>query len=75
MTRTEFRILVLLMREPGRTFSRDQMIDRVYGYDFKGFDRAIDSHVYNLRRKLATDPEGGQYIESIYGEGYRFGHA
>ncbi len=75
LTRTEFRILVLLMREPGRTFTRDHMIERVYGYDFEGFDRAIDSHVYNLRRKLAADPESGQYIQTIYGEGYRFGHA
>ncbi len=67
LTRTEFRILVMFLREPGRTFSRDQIIETVYGYDFEGYDRAIDSQVYNLRRKL-----GKGYIRSVYGEGYRF---
>ena len=52
LTPTEFRMLTLLMREPGRTFSRDQIIDRVFGYDFDGFDRTVDVHVSNLRRKL-----------------------
>ena len=75
LTRTEFRILVMFLREPGRTFSRDQIIDAVYGYDFEGFDRAVDSQIYNLRRKLGKTPQGNQYIRTIYGEGYRFDHA
>ena len=75
LTRTEFRILVMFLREPGRTFSRDQIIDAVYGYDFGGFDRAVDSQIYNLRRKLGKTPRGAQYIRTVYGEGYRFDDA
>ena len=75
LTRTEFRILVTFLREPGRIFSRDQIIDAVYGYDFEGFDRAVDSQIYNLRRKLGKTPRDTQYIRTVYGEGYRFDHA
>jgi DNA-binding response OmpR family regulator len=72
LTPTEFRLLVLLMREPGRTFTRDQIIDRVFGYDFDGFDRTVDAHVSNLRRKLEADLEKSGYIHTIYGVGYTF---
>ncbi|MCH7997108.1 MAG: response regulator transcription factor [Chloroflexi bacterium] len=75
LTPTEFRMLTLLMREPGRTFSRDQIIDRVFGYDFDGFDRTVDVHVSNLRRKLGEDPDRPRYIKTIYGAGYRFDDA
>ena len=75
LTPTEFRLLALLMREPGRTFTRDQIIDGVFGYDFDGFDRTVDAHVSNLRRKLEADPEKPRYIHTIYGVGYRFGDA
>jgi DNA-binding response OmpR family regulator len=77
LTPTEVRLLVLLMREPGRTFTRDQIIDRVFGYDFEGFDRTVDSHIYSLRRKIeaASGEDGGEtkYINTIYGVGYRLG--
>ena len=75
MTPTEFRILAMFMREPGRTFTRDQIIDRVFGYDFDGFDRTIDVHVSNLRKRI-SDGRGGKgpkRIQTIYGVGYRFG--
>ncbi len=75
LTRTEFRMLVMFLREPGRTFSRDQIIDAVYGYEFDSFDRAVDSHIYNLRRKLGEGPRGEGYIRTVYGEGYRFADA
>ena len=75
LTPTEFRFLVLFMREPGRMFTRNQIIDRVFGYDFDGFDRTVDAHVANLRRKLAGDGAGGGYIHTVYGVGYRFGDA
>jgi two-component system OmpR family response regulator len=75
LTPTEFRMLTLLMREPGRTFSRDQIIDRVFGYDFDGFDRTVDVHVSNLRRKLGEDPDRPSYIKTIYGAGYRLDDA
>ena len=79
LTPTEVRLLVLLIREPGRTFTRGQIIDRVFGYDFEGFDRTVDSHVYSLRRKIeaAAGGNGGEtkYINTIYGVGYRLGDA
>ena len=72
---TEIRLLALLMREPGRTFTRDQIIDRVFGYDFEGFDRSVDSHVYSLRRKLEAAAGDKRYIHTVYGVGYRLGDA
>jgi len=75
LTPTEIRLLALLMREPGRTFSRDQIIDRVFGYDFEGFDRTVDSHVYSLRRKLEAAAGDKKYIHTIYGVGYRLDDA
>ena len=73
LTPTEFRLLVMLIREPGRTFTRGQIIDGVFGYDFDGFDRTVDAHVSNLRRKLESDPDRPRYIHTVYGMGYRFG--
>ena len=75
VTPTEFRFLVLFMREPGRTFTREQIIDKVFGYDFEGFDRTVDAHVANLRRKIAVRKGGHHYIHTIYGIGYKFGDA
>ena len=75
LTPIEFRLLVLLMRNPGRTFTRAQIIDRVFGYDFDGFDRTVDAHVSHLRSKLETDPNKPKYMSTVYGVGYRFGHA
>ncbi len=75
LTPTEFRLLVLLMREPGRTFTREEIMDRVFGYDFDGFDRAVDAHVSNLRRKIEAGEKRPHYIHTIYGMGYRFGDA
>ena len=75
LTPTEFRLLTLLLREPGKTFTRDQIIDRVFGYDFDGFDRTVDSHVYSLRRKLDAVAKDRRYIQTVYGAGYRLGDA
>ena len=72
LTPTELRLLTLLLQEPGRIFSRDQIIDRVLGYDFDGFDRAVDAHVSCLRRKLeAVSPRSSKQIQTVYGIGYR----
>jgi DNA-binding response OmpR family regulator len=62
----------VLAREPGRVFSRAQLIDMVFGWDFEGFDRTIDVHILNLRRKLEPDPGNPAYIKTVYGAGYRF---
>ena len=73
LTPTEYRILVLLLREPGRIFSREQIIDRVFGQDFDGFDRTVDTHIYSLRRKLEKPLNGVRHIHTIYGMGYKLG--
>jgi two-component system, OmpR family, alkaline phosphatase synthesis response regulator PhoP len=72
LTPVEFKLLGVLLREPGRTFSRAQLIERVLGYDFDGFDRTIDVHILNLRRKLERDPARPEMIKTVYGAGYKF---
>jgi DNA-binding response OmpR family regulator len=71
LTRAEFDLLVALTEAPGVTWTRAQIGDRVFGEDFDAFDRTIDSHVKNLRRKLGNRAGGGDYIETIRGVGYR----
>ena len=73
LTPTEFRILAILAREPGRVFSRFQLVDRALGYDFEGMERTVDVHVLNLRRKIENDSNGSQFIKTVYGMGYKFG--
>ncbi len=68
LTPTEFRLLQTLLMNPGRTFTRQQLLDHVAGPDFAGFDRNVDVHVANLRRKLGLDPSP---IRTVYGVGYR----
>jgi DNA-binding response OmpR family regulator len=75
LTPTEFRLLAALIREPGRAFTREVLIDRAFGYDFEGFDRTVDAHISSLRRKIETMPEASRYIVTVYGVGYRFGDA
>ncbi len=75
VTPTEFRLLATLVREPGRVFTREQIIDRAFGYDFEGFDRTVDAHISSLRRKLEAVPPKTRYIHTVYGVGYRFGDA
>jgi DNA-binding response OmpR family regulator len=72
LTPTEFRLLGTLVREAGQVLSREQLIERVLGLDFDGFDRTIDVHVLNLRRKLGDDPSRPRYIKTVYGAGYKF---
>ena len=71
LTPTEYRLLAMFLREPGRTFTRDEIINRVFGYDFDGFDRTVDSHVSGLRRKLDAAAKDRRYIQTVYGVGYR----
>ncbi len=72
LTNIEFKLLGILAKEPGRVFSRAQLIERTAGYDFEGFDRTIDVHVHNLRKKLEADPEATRHIKTVYGAGYKF---
>jgi DNA-binding response OmpR family regulator len=71
LSTTEFKLLGVLVREPGRVFSRAELIEKALGYDFEGFDRTIDVHVLNLRRKLEPDPRHHRYIKTVYGAGYK----
>ena len=72
LTKIEFKLLGVLVREPGRVFSRAELIEKALGYDFEGFDRTIDVHILNLRRKLEQDPSCPRYIKTVYGAGYKF---
>jgi two-component system alkaline phosphatase synthesis response regulator PhoP len=72
LTPVEFKLLSVLIREPNVVFSRAQLIEKVLGYDFDGFDRTIDVHILNLRRKLESDSGQPKYIKTIYGTGYKF---
>ena len=72
ITPREFRLLRLLAGNPGRVFSREELISRALGDDFDGSDRTIDAHVKNLRQKIETDPRDPRYIHTVHGIGYRF---
>jgi two-component system alkaline phosphatase synthesis response regulator PhoP len=72
LTSVEFKLLGVLAKEPGRVFSRANLIEEALGYDFEGFDRTIDVHILNLRRKLEPDPGRPKYIKTVYGVGYKF---
>jgi len=72
LTPTEFKLLEVLAGEPGRAFSRLELLDRVFGYDFEGFERTVDVHVRNLRKKIEPDPKRPTYIQTVYGLGYKF---
>lgn len=71
LTPTEYRILVGFLRSPGRVLTRDQIIESVFGYDFEGLDRTVDTHISNLRKKVES-AGGENRIKTIYGTGYRF---
>ena len=71
LTPNEYKLLLALARYPGRTYSRYELIERVQGYDFDGFERTIDVHVRNLRKKLEPDPARPRYVETVTGVGYR----
>jgi two-component system alkaline phosphatase synthesis response regulator PhoP len=72
LTATEFDLLAVLAREPGRSFTRAQLVDRVYDVSFDGYERTVDAHIKNLRRKIEPDPRSPRYLLTIYGVGYKF---
>jgi DNA-binding response OmpR family regulator len=72
ITPTEFRLLEALAREPGRAFSRAELLDRAFGYDYDGMERTVDVHIMNLRRKIEPEPGKPRYIATVPGVGYRF---
>jgi DNA-binding response OmpR family regulator len=72
LTPTEFELLATLARRPGRIFTRGQLLDALRGASFESYERAIDTHVKNLRRKLEPEPRSPRYVVTVYGVGYRF---
>jgi two-component system alkaline phosphatase synthesis response regulator PhoP len=73
LTATEFQLLLAMARQPGRIFSREQLLEAMHGVAYDGYDRSVDSHVKNIRRKIETDPRQPRYIQTVYGVGYRLG--
>ena len=71
LTKTEFDILITLMESPEQVFTRDQIIDRVLGYTYEGFERTIEAHVRNLRKKIEPDANNPVYIKTVFGVGYK----
>jgi DNA-binding response OmpR family regulator len=74
LTPTEVKLLAMFLREPGRVFTREQMIEQVFGREFDSYDRSVDTHISNLRRKLNSNSEESRYIQTIYGVGYKLIH-
>ena len=75
LTPTEFQLLATLAREPGRVFTRSQLLDAVHGVAIESYERAIDAHVKNLRRKIEPTPGNPRYVVTVHGVGYRFADA
>ena len=73
LTPTEFKVLAVLMRDPGRVFSRSQLVEKAMGCDYEGMDRTMDVHILNLRRKIEWDANRPEHILTVYGMGYKFG--
>lgn len=73
LTPSEYKILLAIAQYPGRAYSRYELINRVQGHDFEGYERTIDAHVKNLRRKIEPDPGSPKYVQTIHGVGYRLG--
>ncbi len=72
LTPTEFELLETLARQPGRVFTRAQLLDAIRGVEVESFDRAIDAHIKNVRRKLEPDPRNPRYVLTVHGVGYKF---
>ena len=73
LTPTEFKVLAVLMREPGRVFSRSPLVEKAMGPDYEGMDQTMDVHILNLRRKIEWNANRPEHILTVYGMGYKFG--
>ncbi|MBP2627428.1 MAG: two component transcriptional regulator, winged helix family [Firmicutes bacterium] len=72
LTPTEFKLLEVLVANTGKVFSRLQIVEQTQGYTFEGYERTVDAHIKNLRRKIEVNPKEPQYIQTVYGIGYKF---
>ena len=71
LTRAEYRLLTTLARYPGRVYTRAELVHHVQGYDYEGYERTMDAHVKNLRKKIEPDPRHPRYVQTVFGTGYR----
>ena len=72
LTPKEFKLLETLIKQPGRAFSRLELLEQVFGYEYEGLERTVDVHVMNVRKKIERDPAQPNYILTVYGIGYKF---
>jgi DNA-binding response OmpR family regulator len=72
LTKTEFQLMATMARQPGRVFTRAQLLDAVRGVAFESYERAIDAHIKNIRKKIEQDPRAPRYVLTVFGVGYRF---
>lgn len=72
LTPTEFKLLAILVANAGKVFSRLQIVEQTQGYTFEGYERTVDAHIKNLRRKIEVNPKAPRYIQTVYGIGYKF---
>lgn len=75
LTATEFELLLTLARNPGRIYTRAQLLDALHGVSFESFERSVDAHIKNIRRKIESDPRRPQLVLTVYGVGYKFSDA
>jgi DNA-binding response OmpR family regulator len=71
LTATEFQLLLHMARQPGRVFTRAQLLDAVHGVAIESYERAIDAHIKNIRRKIERDPRAPRLLQTVFGVGYR----
>jgi DNA-binding response OmpR family regulator len=72
LTPKEFTLLEIMIKQPGRVFSRLELLELAFGFDYQGFERTVDVHVMNLRKKIESDPAEPRYVQTVYGVGYKF---
>lgn len=72
LTSNEFKVLTVLLTNPGQVFSREQLVEKAFGVDYEGYDRTIDTYIKNIRQKIEDNPKDPNYIMTIYGMGYKF---
>jgi DNA-binding response OmpR family regulator len=72
LTKTEFQLIATMARQPGRVFTRAQLLDAVRGVAFESYERAIDAHIKNVRKKIEPDPRSPRFVLTVFGVGYRF---
>jgi DNA-binding response OmpR family regulator len=72
LTAKEFDLLLLLATRPGRVYSRQQLLEQVWGYQYRGYEHTVNSHIHRLRAKIEADPAAPRYVTTVWGVGYRF---